>query len=500
MKPTSRTPVSPLRLALHLSLCFAALSPPLAARAHAGWFTTDPTYLGYRIPEHRWNQWVVSADGSASHHFSTSGFGGESRGGGFGGRLATGIKRGYDSDPLLYAWSLSAQVTGNRGWDHTSYRFPPSSQQQDRTQELLSQSFLWFGSVRSYPWRTPIALTAAMDHSLELQQEFASDDWVARNPPLTNESSQSSGLGLRDYRGSISLGTGVGRVRDATPVYQAQVLEARLQRTGALTRPLSDDSRRKLAALFATQSDVGFAHQRPNKYFWRELERVLREDGALAPGSLDAYDVFRLLEPVSVSIVVGRLTGWFVGPTVTVRTLRQRRTEESASFHVERDGGTIVNSSSSSFSSESNDRRDIVFSGFTAELHRPLGPHWQADAASTSLLSEAGEYLYVSSAASTSWIVSDRWLAILRLDHFLLAPGHALERKVQDWNATLSGELNYFLEDDWALRLTATERQNHSRFGFGRDGGVQLGVTYILSGLFEAPGLVGAMRPTPPGP
>ncbi len=410
------------------------------------------------------------------------------------------MTRGYDSDRLFHAWTLAANASGDRGWSRHDFALPPVSSRSDITTEGVREYIGLSGWLRAYPWRTPIALTASTNHFLDMRQTFVATDGVAISPPLEDRSSESYARGERVYSGQVALGTGVGRVRDATPVHQVQVLEARLTGTGALTRPLSADARQKLAALFSTQSDVGFAHKRPEKHFWRELERVLREDGALSPGSLDAYDLFRLLEPISTPSVVLRQTGWFVGPTLLLYTRRGRSSEKDATSRSVLDGGTVVFTSGSSRSTTVDDRIDLVFTGLVAELHRPLDPRWQVDAWTSAFLSEAGEFLSVSSTASAGFIVSDRWLASLRLGHFVFAPGHGLERNVRDWDVSLTGELSYFLEDAWALRLAVLEEQRHSTFSFMRDGGLTLGITYVISGLFEAPGLVGAMHPTPPTP
>lgn len=123
---------------------------------------------------------------------------------------------------------------------------------------------------------------------------------------------------------------------------------------------------------------------------------------------------------------------------------------------------------------------------------------WQADLASSTFLSEAGEILTVNSGAAASYLASDRWLAVLKFSHQLEARGHALERRPRQWAVGASAEVNYFLEDSWALRLTASESQSRSAFArYTRQGGLGLGLTYVISGFFEAPGLVSPMRPSP---
>ena len=113
MSPSSRpfADFSSRRLAL-LSLLALVAQPALVA--HAGWFSADPTYLGYRIPEHRVSQWTASLDGSANRSASTGGFGSESRSGSVSGRLGTRATWAFDSDPLAYGWSFSTDVYGER--------------------------------------------------------------------------------------------------------------------------------------------------------------------------------------------------------------------------------------------------------------------------------------------------------------------------------------------------------------------------------------------------
>lgn len=499
MRPTSWPfAVSPFRRLALLSLLALVAHPAPVARA--GWFSADPTYLGYRIPEHRVSQWIASLDGSASRSASAVGFGSEFRSGSVNGRLGTRATWAFDSDPLAYGWSFTTDVYGERSRYRSSFSMLPRTSHNDELAERLSQRFTLDGSVRSYPWPAPIGLALTMTHVLELRQEFESRQGRDLDPPSEQRTLDSRGAGARNYLGAFSAGVGLGRVRDATPVFQAQVLEARLLKSGALSRALSPDARQKLAALFSVQVDVSYAHERPGKYFWRELERVLREDGALSPGALDAHDVQRLLEPLTIATRVVRRVGWFVGPAVTIITQRNRTSLEESTSILQLISGSVVFADGTRFEEVRNDRRDIVFSGFVAEVHRPLGPRWQAEVSSTSSLSEAGEFLSVGSTAAASYIVSDRWLASLRLGHVVSAPGHALERRVLSWNINLNGSLHYFLEDSWALGLTAGERQDHSPFGFRRAGSVHLGITYVVSGLFSAPGLVDIMRRTPPTP
>src|SRR5205823_173566 len=84
----------------------------------------------------------------------------------------------------------------------------------------------------------------------------------------------------------VSLGH--GRVRDATGVQLARLLEARLLEAGAIRAPLSRAAKERIAALYYLRPSLSVAHERPDRFFWREVGRVLREVGAEAELHLPA--------------------------------------------------------------------------------------------------------------------------------------------------------------------------------------------------------------------
>jgi hypothetical protein len=70
---------------------------------------------------------------------------------------------------------------------------------------------------------------------------------------------------------------------------------------------------------------------------------------------------------------------------------------------------------------------------------------------------------------------------------------------VERWDVGAGVDVSYFLEDSWALTVTARETQSHDSDSFFRRGDFAFSITRVISGLFDAPGLVSAMRPTPGG-
>jgi hypothetical protein len=290
-------------------------------------------------------------------------------------------------------------------------------------------------------------------------------------------------------------------VRDATPVYQVQVLEERLRETGAIQGALSRGARERLAALYTVEFDLAFAHQRPTKYFWRELERLLADDGVLGPGGLDAYTVQRLLEPLALrgSTSFARLRGWSVGPKVALAKQWLHSSFESEDRRDVFVADTLVFSSSFGRPrTEINRHDESIFSGAFVEYHRPFGMNWQADAFSQALLSEAGDDLALTSGASAAWAIADRWQWIGNLNHDATAPKVDGDRKVDQWHLNIGTSLNYFFEDAWAFQLGYQHQQNHSPVAFTRFDSFTLGVSYQFAGWLNAPAVFAPMQLTPP--
>jgi hypothetical protein len=485
---------SPRRRLVPLFLALLAI-PRFASAAGS---EADSSYRSYRIPDHRWSQSIADLSGAMSHRDQSTPFGSQSRSGLLRGNVRARASWGYDSEASSLAWDLSAEASGDRAHDETRVADAFQQASGDNSGKSLDESFFASASWRRYPWSAPVGLTLSTFHRYSLSQRFSSGEGTRVLSGQTERTLASSALGSWNYQGTLGAGVGLGRVRDATPVYQAQVLEDRLRRTGALDRPLSSGARHRLAALLATRAGVAYAHERPDKYFWEALEQVLREDGALERGSLDAYSAHRVLEPVTPKGFATRRIGWFVGPAVVVTTARAHWSDEQASSFTILVGGMPTFTSEFRSDSERHDRQDLVSTALVAELHRPLGLRWQAGASHTTQVGESGSFVAASTLLSASYLVSDRWVGSVSASHSALARGWGSARRVETWAVQVSAGLSYFLEDSWALSLSASEAQRHGP-SFYRSGGLSFGITRLFSGAFELPGIT-AMRLSPPGP
>jgi hypothetical protein len=487
MRPTRRLAAA---LLLVSSLPFPAFAASDAA---------DSAYWNYRIPAHHWHQWTAALSGNASHDDVSTSDDRQARHGQFLGQLRTTVTGGHDSDPLFESWALDVNLFGRRSHDEQVQSFAGQTDRADRAGSDLSERIIGAYAVRAYPWAFPWGFTAGTQHRFELAQGFDSqrDEFATSGNRQVLLSSNEAGRWI--WNGDLSVGTGLGRVRDVTPVYEAQVLEDRLLASGALARPLSRFAREKLTALLTVQGDVSYAHSRPDKYFWEELERVLVEDGALERGSLTLFEAHRILEPPTIRGRIFRSAGWFVGPAVRLATAQTGFAAEARNTNLIYQADTLFSSTEFNLESDDYRRQDFVSTMLTAEFHHPAGANWQFDLRQDTSVQESGQFLFTSAAASAVWVVSDRWLATARLDHYVLWGGSGLERAPDTWNFQYGADLSYFLEDRWALTVSGVENQNHSDFGHGRSGSYSLGVSYVFSGLFEAPGLTAAMRPIPGG-
>ena len=255
-----------------------------------------------------------------------------------------------DSDPLRLELELIGAFTGRRNLNrHSSFQNAnDQSQYSLYRQKSLLENYQLNASSRVYPWSVPLGL--------DLSTRLSGSDnqaWSTRYDRSTNSDQNTRHYDNTEswnfsYYASGSAALGLGRVRDATAVYDVYALEARLQEDGILTRPLLPATRQRLVDLIYISDDYGRVHERPARFFWREVGTALNEDGGLRVEGLDAYNLYRIAEPYfaryefsrgysgdyaaaprpiprssgsfpTYALLSGpsRPSGWFVGPTLS---------------------------------------------------------------------------------------------------------------------------------------------------------------------------------------
>jgi hypothetical protein len=482
---------------LFLALCLWFALP---ARA-----STDP-FAGFRIPAHSWQSGSMSAGFSAARNHEDM-RGAYSHSNWLYSTLQSGLAGGWDSDALQYGYDLDLDGRlenrhSREGYTATAYR-----SERDVVDRVAAEYWNLAGSLRSYPFHVPVGLGISAVASGGYVQEWdRADERTGMDSPEVRQSESRGTSASHSYQTRLraEVFAGLGRVRDASVVYAVHVLEERLTATGALTRPLSAQAREKLAALQYVAPFYAQAHERPDRHVWRDLERILREDGALRGDGLDAYSVLRALEPIAPAGRPTRQRGWFVGVVGGGTTEYSIVRSEWQRIYQSYLDGNLESALVSDGSLRFVESYDQALLGGQAEYHLPAGWRWQFDASTRFTCPvRAGEKgLSLSSRASAGWFVSDRWAANASLQQYrsYFAPDGAGGRLMEDrWATSASASIEYFLEDRTSLSLAFAEQQERVAYPsvswiFRRQGRVSLGIRYRFLGRLDAPGLIEPVR------
>ena len=480
-------------------------------------------YADFRIPAHSQLSWTASFStaGNRSAGSQDSPVGSSHNHGAFlGASTSSSLSWLSDSDPALTSLFVVANFSGARRWEARSSLLDQSPLQVQRFEDSRSNRDVaerWQigASQRLYPWVFPLGFSASVYAAGDYGQSWRhADDWVSQQ---FGGSSQVTTTRARDatwvysHLVSTSLSLGVGRVRDATGVFETAVLEQRLLRAGALTRPLSSAARRRLAELIIQRS-LGGVRERPARTVWQAVERILRDDGALSEQGLDGYSIMRAGEPLYgggsggaeglPSSPVTRLRGCFVGPIVSDVHAQNLVRGHLSRFRQDVIDGTPQPPSELSSGFRSTNPFDQVLVGGRAEGHWPLGSRWQIDGTSQTLFparkEESGLDLF--SSASATLLVADRWLAsavISQNRNLRQVTTNGITTTFEDgWAWGYGVSANYYLEDRVNLTFGVSGSQGHSRFSGGlstsssHGHSFNLGLSYRFIGRYQANGLI----------
>ncbi|MFZ5433885.1 MAG: hypothetical protein ACOZB3_08945, partial [Calditrichota bacterium] len=419
-------------------------------------------FSDFRIPKHRVYSLKGSAEGWLQNDYSRDDNYCDKRST-LNGALSETFRWIYDSDPLRFDFYQNFQGTGYD--NHTQYTYRPdafTSLERDTRVNNVKESWSVTGETRCFPWKPPLGMIGGFSASGRYLQEWESDHLDQYTYYYSGYYQDNQEFRF-DYNLNVSIGLGYGRVRDATPVYSVYVLEHRLRELGVLTRELKPETRERLAQMLVAAADQRTIHDRPDKYYWQDIERILREDGGLRIEGLDAYSLYRIAEssnsPLARSnISLRRDCGWFAGIAVTAnhwdtiqRTFQRRR-----DFHT--------GSGQNSVTEQSERRAEFggpVEIGPQAEYHRPLGIAWQLDATGKVLfpIEDAPQAINATETLRITWMVADRWLAAGSASYNRIIrdaySGTFSERQISNlWHTTLTGNLSYYVTDRFSFDLS----------------------------------------------
>ena len=490
-------------------------------------------FTDFRIPSNRtllWNAGLAArasgSDASSNGADNSAGTGDLS--------LNTAFSWLSDSDPAFTRLAASLAARGLRVHQETQSfsSAPPSSalSRTERTDRDVLESWALAASTRRYPWVAPLGFEIALAGRGDYGQRWDSRTQEAFivNPGLTFQNTQNTASETWTYSYSFAAtaAAGWGRVRNADGIYDALVLEQRLRETGALTRPLSPQGRQRLADVLYLRGSLDTVRDRPGRTLWREIERVLVEDGALAEGGLDPYSVLRAAEPhlggsrtLTADGVpfspVARLTGYFAGVRLMDSHLNYIQRDDFTMSFETLQNGVVIGSGSGTNAGSFSQHFDLVDCGPTAEYHRPLGPQWQLDALGSARIGLRAEdnYLIGDASASLAWLAADRWTvggftSYSWTDDDRRKGGTPGDRWT--WQANLG--VDWYLEDRTSIRFSASTIQGWGRGDpaapaftttshiFARDLQASIGLNYRFTGWIATPGFftTGAASPRMP--
>ena len=491
-----------------------------AAGAHAD------DFRDFRIPDNGYLQWNMGGDNTArwsqSHREDV-----RSESGAYTGDLFSQFHSVRDGDSRTSLFDLAATLIGDRTHDayrtHQPYGWwapdPTRLYTDDASRQRVSESLKFYTQQRWYPETAPLFLSVDAEASLRDAQSWDSGQSGTRDPGYTATNWTASSRKTYSSTSSFGPGVGCGRVRNATGIYEARILEARLRTAGAIVRPLSTKARQRLASLMYAVSDYEAALDRPAAAVWSDLESILREDGALEGRTIDLGTLFHLTDPFlardytyfRMSLLprspVVRLSGWailFSGAGRWSHTGNHFEASRSMYSHADSFPPNYSESHYRSVGTSSGNSFDIRVA---AELHRPLGMRAQFDATADYVhptLKESQGFA-TSLQASLQWIVADRWIASASLAHFRVLQRDRADRTLDDeWNVSAGAAVAYAIVDHiWAHASLSQIWQGISydpyRFqavSFGEDHGssgtLHLGLTYRIAGYVDTPELPAA--------
>jgi hypothetical protein len=463
-------------------------------------------FSDFRIPEHRWRSIRGDASFSGSRNRMNEAFSQRTNDNGSL-RLEGSGSWAYEADDRQWLVSSFAEVIGRQSNSEDRARFFGATSvltddldsRIEEARELLGLS----GEFQRYPESTPLGLKARMlavgyfgqGWSDSRHDQFSSDVIGSARSLQEVDSRQDSYM----YQAELAASMGIGRVRNATGVYSAELLERRLRGDGAITGPLSAAARERIARLYYVGPQYRSAHDRPDKFFWRDLEIILRDEGALAAGNLDAYALLHALEPYVPGAIATplRRSGYWVAASITYDHQHAIRRTSGASHDEDYVDGVLVSSTTFSVGSRFTDHVDRVLFGPEAQWCLPLGWRWQIDVDAFLRFDivdpSQGTIL---SQLRASYVIAERWGASARVAHRRETVGDDLTLW-EGWFFTAGIDVVYDIEDHLQAVLSIADQQSHfdGSDTFSRNQRVSLGLSYLFSGGLDAPGLIDPVRP-----
>ena len=401
-----------------------------------------------------------------------------------------------DSENLSLRFSADADVYGFRDSQHSRENRESHHTTGDYVERHLSPEYRLYSAGILFPTRLPLGIEWSASGDARTDTDWSHSDYRTDSVDATSTGVWDRQTDYYSYYASGETGIGWGRVRDATGLYQAYILEERLRELGRITGELTAGSRRKLADLFYTRPDYFANFERPDRYFWRDIEEILQADPALT-GPLDAYAMYRVAEEY-VTTVGPRFSGIRLSFMAIGRHSRNIYRYTERSFRTEI-SDTSATTDTLIFESRKNIRHsDQFWIGPEFEANVPLSLRWQLTLSSnlSRRIQKPGAGFFWANEIEAEWAIFDRMAVSYMFDHVRMVRD-PLDRNVDHGSLWFFGhEVNveYFVENRLSFHVSATQSQeyqdNYRLYipadptfrTITRDIGISLGFSYALAG------------------
>ena len=438
----------------------------------------------FRIPDHRVSGWDGALNASGNHVYSGFPYQ-QTRQSQLSGNAGSGLFWRSEGDSRstslnLQTQALAARSHGERRVLSVLGGLAQESQSQ-QTDRLTNEAWFADVSTRRYPWSMPLGVSIDVTGQGTYAQRWSVNDDHSRTTDPTGTPSTvdqiiqiNQNAYFQSHRVSGTLALGMGKVRDATGVYEALVIERRLRDRGVIRGRLAAATRQRIAELLYVRYDVLSTVSRPARRMWDELEQILRDDAAVDSDELNAESIQRAGEglfdrattrdalPVSP---LSRQRGAFVGGAVQASHLRFMSWGNHETYSRFALDDSVVSEFRSSFPDSREADHDAVWAGPVGEWHRPIGPRVQLDVASRALFALTGENgrMDLISSGTLGAIVADRWLASVYGAHrrWIGTETELGDDTGDGWLVQYGASIRYFVEDHLSVELSANEMQQH---------------------------------------
>jgi len=356
-------------------------------------------------------------------------------------------------DPIFVAYnesdnsitSLSARLSTNFRY-RRSKTDPPAS--EDRKYRMFNNYLDLSGKLNRYYHKD-----AFFSGELGIHSRY--EDTNTEYLTSSNTSNQVSRRNILDLR----IGTGIGRVRDVTPMVRTLRFQERFAAIQNIP-PFNDTQLQFLAHEIAKRSGYERVYDRSDKYFWKSLFEGIGVESTLSP-----YEIYYLSDIFKENVGV-RLEGWDIS------------------------GGVTWN--------YSNDELDRRLGGYgqirwykNLNLNHQIGVHVLGSLFNPLSDQTSIEYLGgINLILSYLWVISDRvlwrsdYLAYLDYTKYKEETRHPSSYKRESLMQGLNSDISYYIEDNLRFFIKANvalSRQEvfYSKYQTDRFA-LSFGVTFIV--------------------